>query len=195
MKKLIISAELISVLLFSACFQKSLNPFYSEETLINIPELEGEWIDNDHYRINIQSIEGNQQYRMTVQEADGKSTAEFSVHAFTLFETTFLDVLAVELKPEISNAYFAYNLLPTHNVFKLQIIASGAEIRLTPLRTDWTNAVVSSHQISIPFHAIHENEVLLTASTLELQQLLAYSLQEADAYDDEDPITWKTARP
>lgn len=188
MKKVITSAALMTLLLLSACFQKSLNPFYSEETLIQLPELEGTWIDNHQYRITIESVDGLH-YLMTAEEEEGQSKAELSVHVFKLFQTIFMDVYVEDIEPEPTNSYYAYNVIPTHNVFKMDNL-EGKWV-LKPLLSKWTENMISNGILKIGEVKTNQDERILTGSTEELQNLLAYSLQDPDAYDDGDPIIWR----
>jgi hypothetical protein len=188
MKKVIVSASFTALFLLSACFQKSLNPYYSEDTLIQIPELEGTWIDNHNYRITIKK-DDKFHYRMIAEEAEGSSKAELSVHVFKLFETIFMDTYMEDIEPEPTNNYYAFNMLPSHNVFKVDILED--EWVLKPLLSKWTDSVISNRILYIEAVKTNEGERILTGSTEELQNLLACSLQDKDAYEDEDPIIWR----
>ena len=187
MNRKIISAAFITLFLLSACYQKSLNPFYSEETLIQLPELEGVWVDNNQYRITIERVDGFR-YLMTAEEAEGPSKAELSVHVFQLFQTTFMDVCVKDIDPESTNSYYAYNVTPTHNVFKVEHLEG--EWVLKPLLSKWTEDMISNGILNIGSVKTNQDERILTGSTEELQNLLAYSLQDPEAYDDGDPIIW-----
>lgn len=189
MKRAILAVSALSLLMLSACFQKSISPFYSEDKLIFLSEIEGEWTDNNNYKITINKGK-DYAYEMTAVDDEGQSIASLSVHFFKIFGTTFMDLYPEDLNPDISNNYYSNNILPMHSVVRVSV--KDASIDLEPLSAEWVYNTVISGKYPISHRVLDGNDmVLLTGDTNEQQNFLAYSINYKDAYRESDTITWK----
>jgi len=183
----------VAVLLFNSCIIKSLQPFYTQDTLVKYDKLIGSWDDNKGGIWDITSFENEYEkekkqfinitdkddllykkyikgYYATYSRDDKK--AEFIVMPFKIGNQYFLDFMPFLFDDDTLNSLLAEHLQITHSVSKLDVEANGA-LALTWLNESKIEDLISKNEISIKHEKMGiEESPLLTASSEELTAFL-----------------------
>lgn len=148
--------------IIAGCPARSLSPLFSEkETLIH-PQLFGSWQDTESDEVMIFRKRQNFGYTVSLCEKDG-DTSVFHAVSGTLNGIWFLDTSP-------SNPRDDHHLLPIHLFHKLSV--RGDTMQFASLEADWLKKKIEKNELSIE-HALHENEIILTASTAKLQNFIS----------------------
>ena len=183
----------VAVLLFNSCIIKSLQPFYTEDTLVKYDKLIGSWDDNKGGTWDIKSFEEEHEnekkqfinitdkddllykkfikgYYASYTRDDKK--AEFIVMPFKIDNHYFIDFMPFMFDDDVLNPLLAEHLQITHSVSKLDIEANGA-FSLTWLNESKIEDLITKNMISIKHEKMGiEESPLLTASSEELTAFL-----------------------
>lgn len=172
----------------TGCFQKSLNPFYTQESLADMEGIVGIWSDEDGYRISL-TRKGLGEYEMIAVDPENGSLAKLDVHAFELSDDYYWDFYPDDIEPDIPNQYFAASLLAIHTASKISIVGNSLEI--LPLNMKWIADQHEKGELSVAANRMSSDEVVLTAPSEALQAFLKKIADSEDAYDVDDPMVWK----
>ncbi len=201
-------------LLLNSCIVKSLQPFYTSESLSFNKDLIGSWIDNEKGKWTVESIR-------TKIEEDRKKGIKLSKEDLALYETYkdgyfitlikkdkeagfiampfkinqhyFLDFIPIEIKDDEINSLAAEHLLKTHSVAKLDI-NSGEDVSFSWLSEERLKDLYDAQKIRLKHEKIgFEEDLLLTASSEELYAFLT-KYTEADLFKkyEEKEKKWKS---
>ncbi|MFC4635171.1 hypothetical protein ACFO3O_14765 [Dokdonia ponticola] len=203
---------LASVLLFSSCIVKSIQPFYTKGDLSYTEKLIGIWTDQKGGVWDVISMKEqfmkDQKENSNVSEDDKKAfeaykegyivkyvkkekEVVFIAMPFQLEGQYFLDFIPFEFDTESINHLAAEHLIKTHSVAKLDINAAQkisfswlTEERIKTLFND--NKLRLKHEIVGP-----EEALLLTASSQELSAFLKKYLTASieDKWKSSDALT------
>jgi len=196
--KLLIIAGLL-VFLASGCLIKSLHPFYTEKDLVFRKELPGNWLAQDSSLWNIsqrmrfdgflQPEKGDNAYNILM--TDEKGTGSFIAHLFRLDGSLYLDFYPDEV--QVSNSLASYHLIPAHTLAKVEV--SADEIVIRWYNEEWLLELFNQNKVRIPHERIPYDlddqnpdnyQVILTASTEELQKFLLKYGNDPNAMKTED---------
>lgn len=188
---------LAGVLLFSSCLVKSLNPFYTKETISFDTQFigtwkskgDGKWVvesikdkvlkENNVTRIEDLSKSDKEMYDrykgayFVTIKGDGQE-ANFLVMPFKVKDQLFLDFTPVVIESEL-NSLLQNHLAKTHSLVKFDVLQDGKvslkwfdEKRIKDLFKN--NKIKIKHEKIIGF--LFEEEILLTAKPKELQKFI-----------------------
>lgn len=189
MKTLNILLTSLIIILLPGCFVKSLHPFYKENEVIFKKELLGTWAGDDSTTWKIEQgkkftglfkpDQPDNSYLITY--SDNKGSALFKVRLFQLDSQLFLDFYPDEAGN--SNELMSLHLVPMHTVARVDQAGSRMVIRW--YNEEWLIGLFRQNKIRIAHEKIplesgrtddHDFQVILTASTEELQKfMLKYS--------------------
>ncbi|WP_299114210.1 hypothetical protein [uncultured Winogradskyella sp.] len=206
---------IIAFIFFSSCIVKSLQPFYTKDSLSFNEKLIGNWTDHKNGEWSIESIK-------TKFEEDKKEGLEISKEELTFLETYkegyyikylskekeagfiampfkinehyFLDFIPIEIEDEEINSLAAQHLLKTHSVTKLDI-NSNKNVTFSWLSEERIKDLFEDQRIRLKHEKIgFQEDLLLTASSDELYAFLT-QYTEADLFKkyDEKDRKWKSS--
>lgn len=172
------------VTFLTGCWQKSLEPFYTQKDLIANPSLIGTWTEADKKPEENPgtwtfSQAGEKRYSLTV--VDGETTAEFEGRLFKLGDSQFLDLYSRKR---------ALSEIPAHHLVRIAIQKDAIEMSL--LSMEWVNKWVSQHPKSISHTRVSDPEdpentekmeIVLTAPTAALQKFVLEHQKDEDFFD------------
>ena len=206
---------ILAVVLFSSCIVKSLQPFYTKDSLSFNPKLIGSWVDHkkgqwtvvamktkfdeDRDKTEIRSEEDllayenyKDGYFMTYVKK-GKE-ASFIAMPFKIENQYFLDFIPIEIQDEEINSLAAEHLLKTHSVSKLDI-NSDSEVALSWLSEERLNDLFNENKMRLKHEKIGlEETLLLTASSQELYAFLSkYTKTDLFNSSDKNEAKWKSS--
>jgi len=204
---------ILAVLLFSSCIVKSLQPFYTKDSLSFNEKLIGNWIDNKKGEWLVQSFtEGfnkdrKENEKLSKQDKQilnryskgyvatylkNEKEAQFIVMSFKVENQYFLDFIPIEYDENEINSLAASHLLKTHSVAKLDI-KSNNDISLSWLSEEPIIDLLEQHKIRVSHLKTEDmlETLLLTASSKELYSFLKkYKNSDIeDKWKDSDRLT------
>ena len=205
---------ILTILLFSSCIVKSLQPFYTKDSLSFNEKLLGSWTDNEKGQWIVESIKAKfeqdkkegvelseEDFRAFEAYKDGyylnyiknEKEAGFVAMPFKINEQYFLDFIPIEIEDDEINSLAAEHLLKTHSVTKLDI-NSDQSISFSWLSEERMKDIFDAQKIRLKHEKIgFEEDLLLTASSEELYLFLKKYMQSdiEDKWKKSDMLTLK----
>ena len=172
MKKIICIAILGLALFIMGCPARSLFPLFADEDLVFKSELIGTWVNQNNEAYSFHAAAG-QLYEVSMYDKDGTVTVVFA-RLGQLGKTLFLDSYPAAKVDD-------YYLLKSHIITRLEL--SGDTLKIASLEGDYLKAQMGSGKLKIA-HALQGDDVILTAATAELQQLVLSLEDIAAAFPD-----------
>lgn len=184
---------ILSVSIFSSCIVKSLQPFYTDESLSYNEKLLGNWMDHNKGEWTVESIkdkfEQDQKEGVKLSKEDLRAfetykkgyyirylqndkNAGFIAMPFKIDTQYFLDFIPIEFDESQINSLAAEHLLKTHSVAKLDL-NSDANLVLSWLTEERITDFFEEEKIRLKHQATgFDEDLLLTASSKELYKFL-----------------------
>ncbi len=157
------------------CPARSLFPLFAEKDLKPLPAGVKTWILEKRDTVTFQADKG-MTYRVTVRFAGGGS-GQYIAQVGKLGDAWFLDSYPAD--NDIDG-----HLIPSHIISRIRIQRDTAWI--ASLDSDWLEKMIHAGKLSIP-HVERDGEIILTASTEQLQELALRHADDPDAFQQ----TWK----
>jgi hypothetical protein len=162
-------------MLFVGCPARSIFPLFTDKELVFNPAFVGTWNSmNKKETYSFQKWD-EKMYRLVWSEENGDS-AVYRVRIGQIGEFLFLDSYPENKQPD-------YHVISTHVISKVWI--EGDTIRVASLEGDWLKKMTDNNEITIP-HIDRGDDVILTASTEELQQFIHRYGGESNAFPNQD---------
>jgi hypothetical protein len=157
---------LLAPLAVGACVQ-SVNPLYTEATLVSAPALVGTWVAGSGDVLVVTSRDSTT-FRLALLDQDGE-TSVWVGRVTSLGGRRWIDVEPAELPDQWSDAY-RDSFLPIHQFWALQrvdsvLVAAG-------LVYDSLKAVLDRDRAAVP-HTVVGGDLVLTAETPVLRRFIA----------------------
>lgn len=179
----------LSFILFNSCIVKSLNPFYTKETISFKKELVGNWTDQNNGKWKVIAFKDaeksdspteeekrlrekySESYYVEYEKKGTKSI--FFVTPFKIKNQYFLDFIPFDIENETSNSLVRNHMVTAHSLVKLDVLKNG-EIEIKWFDSDELKKLFQENRIKIKHEktGAMEDEVLLTASSKEIQKFL-----------------------
>lgn len=159
-------AVLLVPLAAGACVQ-SLNPLFTDDTLVAEPALLGTWI-GESGDVLVVTAQDTLTYRMTSVDQDGEASVWIG-QVTTLGGRRWLDVEPEPL-PQLWNEEYRESFLPLHQFWVLQRVDSV--LLVASLAYDSLKAVLDRDPAAVA-HALVHGDVVLTAETPALRAFVA----------------------
>ena len=187
--------SLLVVSIMSSCIF-TFHPLYSDDVLVDIPGLEGNFQDRQNFfgatfdsSVWTFEREGKGEYTLTIEE-DGK-TGKLNVHAVKLGGEYFLDFVVKEADADEIPDFVLWHLVPMHSFAK--VLIDKDQIELMYINAEWARENLEKHRIRID-HEVRKNDdetefILLTASTKDLQKFATKYARFNDAFEKPDILT------
>ena len=176
MKRLLKVAVAGFLLILTGCVP-SLHPLYTEGDLVFDAALLGVWTDAEATETWAFSSADDKGYKLVYTDESGKK-GEFEARLLRIEGKTFLDLTPV--RPALpQNDFYRANLIATHTF--VQVVQGAPNPRIAYLEPDWLKAFLDKNPSAIR-HEKLAGEILLTASTKELQKFLLTHLNTPGAF-------------
>lgn len=180
---LLVSAVVLFTL--AGCIVQSLNPYYTEAALCNIPGIAGEWMLLDEGKPQSGKPWSFGSDKVITYDTNGIS-ASVKVVYFRSGETFFLDTIA-DSPGEGTNRWWTMHLLPVHIVTKVEL--RGNRLTLTPIDYDWLEKALESGLVRLPhLRQKDEGTVLFTASPSEWMDFLEKYSHDGRVFSDKNAV-------
>lgn len=142
------------VLLLSGCLVQSLQPFYTDESKVKVPELKGEWKLVTDWGRDVSGTEikpwvlGEDQVT-TYNESN--ETAQIQMVYFKMGETLYCDSGAGDPgKTAKINEYWVWHFVSAHTLWKVEL--KEDVVRFLPMDLDWMKDAMQNGRILVPPH-------------------------------------------
>lgn len=166
----LIAAALTSL----GCVVPSLHPLFTERDLVFEPRIIGAWTDEDSdFWVFEKACQGG--YRLAI--SDTLEMSLFDAHLLELGSHRFLDLYP--RTEDSDDSFQAFHLLPVHTFYK--VILDGESLLLVPMDLGWLEKEIESGALQVA-HAWPEDELLLTAPTEDLQELVLLFADDPAAF-------------
>ncbi|MDC1504811.1 hypothetical protein N8475_06465 [Winogradskyella sp.] len=203
---------ILSLVLFSSCIVKSLQPFYTKDSLSFNKNLVGNWVDNKNGKWTVASIktkfeeDTKEGVTMSKEELElyetykkgyyitylkNEKEASFIAMPFKINDHFFIDFIPTEIDDNNINSLAAKHLIKTHSVAKIDI-NSSSNISFSWLSEERLTDLIDTNKIRLEHEKIgFEADLLLTATSKELYAFLKkyIKLEIEDKWKKADMLT------
>ncbi|MBC3847089.1 hypothetical protein H8K90_11905 [Winogradskyella echinorum] len=205
-------------ILLNSCIVKSLQPFYTKDSLSFDKNLLGNWIDNKKGEWTVESIkekfEQDKREGVTLSEEDKvayetyksgyyikylkkEKEASFIAMPFKINNQYFLDFIPIEIGDEEINSLAAEHLLKTHSVAKLDI---NKTVSLSWLDESKVKDIFNANKMRLKHENIGPEEALLLTATSEelyafLKKYMKANIENKWKKSDQLTLTKTNAKP
>lgn len=181
MKRIPFLLVLIFVLVQS-CVIMSLHPLYTDDTIVYLEGIEGKWSDDSAEEpTNYMEITRQQKgYELSVYGEEGDTT----IHEIVIVELGgkyFADFYKPVAKESLTNS-LAYHY-PTHNFARLKM--NGNKMEWYFFDGDYLKKLFEQRKIRIKHERV-DDDIILTASSEELQKFIQKYADDPEAFDGGD---------
>jgi len=165
-----------------ACGPVSLQPLYTDKSLIVEPALVGTWRGDDAtWKFTLGK---DLSYDLLVVE--GETTSPFTAHLVQLGPYHFLDLLPA--KPHMLSDFYTDHLIAAHTFYK--ITGEGNRLQLAALNEDWLKERIEQKGIAIDHQFATGGKLVLTASTADLQEFVSRYADDPKAFSKDPSGDW-----
>jgi hypothetical protein len=189
MKKL--CTALAYCMLLSGCVVGSLNPFYTEDLVVEQPQLEGSWYFTEDIESNDESPLVLSKGKMIIYDDKGQP-AESKITFFKIDDVLFADIFPQEgqLKEDLVK-----DGKPVHLISRVRII-SAERFSFNALDYDWLAVELEAGRIQLPFEKVNSdagNDIIFTATSEQWVEFLRKYKDDLQAFprDGEAPLERK----
>ena len=156
----------------------SWNALYTEKDIVFDRALVGVWNSPSAKETWEFTKAGEKPYQLQHTDKAGRK-AGFDVRLVQLKERRFLDLYLTKVEGDVNlNDWAGFSLAPTHLILKVEGIEPT--LKIATMNPDWIKRHVAQYPNAIAHRVVFNGDVVLTASTSELQKFV---LKHAD---DED---------
>ena len=161
----------------------SWNPFYTEKDLVFDPALVGTWRPveaKDSSQENWSFTKaGDKNYQLSQTDEEGRKAA-FEVRLFKLKDHRFLDLYLTKVEGDNLkvNAWASTSLVPAHLLLRVE--QTEPTLKLAAMNPDWMQTYLKQHPNAIAHRVVSDGNIVLAASTEELQKFILAHLNDKD---------------
>jgi len=152
MKKTVLLVLMLFIsFVLTGCLIQSLTPFYTEDSLIQLPRIYGSWrlIRDDSGDVSKADIPAWKFAGDRVTSFDGRGLeAKLQVKYFSIDDTVFMDLTAGDPYTSSISEIWAMHVAPVHTLVKVTI--EKDTLTLTPLNYDWFESALVLNIITLP---------------------------------------------
>ncbi|MCX7824485.1 MAG: hypothetical protein N2689_02895 [Verrucomicrobiae bacterium] len=158
----------------------SLHPLYTDKDLVFEPGLVGKWGEPDETDTWTFEKSGDKLYTLTTT-AKGVP-AKFEARLVRLGKHLFLDTYPEE--PDFENGLYKIHLIRVHYFWKVAL--KGDTLEIGPLNLGWLMRMIDEKKIAVRHETYGDDKpiILLTASTKDLQALIARYADDPEAFGE-----------
>ena len=190
----VVAACLASV----ACIEEtpSLRPLFA--TSIRVPEIEGHWVTSDGERVQFVKVEDGYElllpgWELRASHQKERATLRARVRFGRLSDQLLADFSAVspsrdtETSSGDTDGVSFLGLWPVH-VFA-RVSASEGRLEIARLDSEWFLKAIRSGQIQLRHEVLSDEDILVTASTAQLQAIFAEYAYHPDMFEEPEAFT------
>ena len=139
---------LFLTVILQSCLVKSLNPFYTQASVVKIQEFEGSWfILDDQGKARTQSPWIFSEGEILTFDEKGRG-GPFTYKVFKLGDEIFLDVIPSSNSRLDASEFWTMSIWPLHSLLKITI--ADDQLSLIPLNYRWFEEKKKLGELSLP---------------------------------------------
>ena len=213
MKRLVKNLVLLAfaLILFTGCYLKSVHPLVTEENAITLPGLEGRWEtedqrwtfiknpnsfpDLDFSGLNFEgtvsfsadegdTIDISDPFYLIILENLQSTDSDSSLFIGAVGEIAgynYLDLSLLDISLNAGDSFSQAHLFPVHTFSKIKV--ENSELSIEFFKDSWIEGLIENNRVRIKHEKV-DNDVLITASTKELQKFVEKYSDDENAFDD-----------
>ena len=169
----------LGVLVAGCITQPSLQPLFTEDDCVAVPEIGGTWLtqgDDDPTTLTLRPKAGGE-FEMTLAEKGETQRGAFAVRLGRIGGELYWDLTARPLDRD--EGLWGEHRLAVHSFARVRV--DGDQLELAFFDPRWVKHAVEAGRLDAS-HAQVDGDVLLTAPTPELQRLIAEHAWEEDFF-------------
>jgi hypothetical protein len=189
MRTTLLTVWVIGLVAVSGCV-RSLHPLYTEDDLVYKRELLGTWVEQDTAGTWSFTRAGEKRYLLTHRQKGYQSgfmhsetvpgdSAVFEVHLSQFGEFLFMDLYPEPL--ERRNDLCKVHWIPVHTISRIWL--ENDALKMSMLSAEWLDKMIDEDKLKIAHERI-EGEIILTAPTEVLQQLVISFANDPEAFPE-----------
>jgi len=204
MKKISILLGFTFLLIFLSSCLTTLHPIFTEKDLAYDPKLIGTWNierEGNKQRVTISNLAtensvellGNisnikeKGYLITYQRGDGEFPERYIAFLARIGKHLYFDYYPADKKEYLKiDEFFRAHLVKIHTSYRVEILNDGS-FELSQLDGSYVKSLIDQKKIRIS-HETGADDIVITASTSELQQYLIKYSEEPEAYESKKTI-------
>jgi len=205
MKKVsIILAFSFLVIFLSSCL-RTLHPIFTTKDIVYEPKLIGAWktdnqgtngfaiITNLSTDISIEipdkiSLIKQKGYLVTYQDEDGKTTEQYIAFLALIGKHLYFDYFPAEKKiDQVGDEFFKSHFVKMHTSYRVDVSKDGG-FELSQLDESYVTKLIEEKKIRINHEKDADDNIVITASTEELQQYIIKYGDDPSAYRSEKTV-------
>lgn len=160
--------------LFAGCPARSIHPLFTDQDALFNPSLIGTWGTDDETYTFEKLKEKN--YQLVIRSKKEYDSTAYVVWLGKIGSQWFLDSYPIVNSDE-------HHYLSVHVFTRMKL--ERDTLRLASLEADWISKMIDEKKMKIS-HVRRDNEIVLTASTKELQQWMGTIVDNSEAFPNED---------
>lgn len=160
----------------------SVHPLFTNKELIFRPELIGAWQDGDETMV----FRGIDSTHYSILDINKTDTTRLIGRLGKLGGHYFLDMTIDPDEKKVNDLLGAY-IFPVHIFFKVSLGDNQLNMDAFAFSSDWLEKLIQEKRIRIK-HEVENKQVLLTASTEELQKFVIKYADEPKAFEDNPSV-------
>jgi len=197
-RKTAVFAAVVACLSSVACFEEtpSLRPLFSSS--IRVPEIEGHWVTSDGERVQFVKVEDGYElllsgWELRAPHQKERATLRAHVRLGHLSDQLLADFSAVspsgdaETSSGNTDGVSFFGLWPVH-VFARVSVSQG-RLEIARLDSEWFMKAIRSGQIQLRHEVLSDEDVVITASTAQLQGIFAEYAYHPDMFEMPEALT------
>lgn len=167
------TACVVLAALLSGCIVQSIQPFYTEDLVVELPSIRGKW--------RLATIEGKAAEKQErpweftkdqIETYDGEVSSRVSVTYFKVMDAVLADITVAPLRSdEGPNVWWTIHVMPVHSLWRVEL--SGNSLMLTPLNYAWIRSLLAKKK-PVLAHAESDDKDLRTLLTGPSKELVAF---------------------
>ncbi|TMI96327.1 MAG: hypothetical protein E6H08_04720 [Bacteroidetes bacterium] len=205
MKKVSIVLGFTFLLIFLSSCLTTLHPIFTEKDLAYDPKLIGTWNierEGNKEKVTISNLAtensvelpGNisdikeKGYLISYQHEHSENPERYIAFLARIGKYLYFDYYpAYKKEDQKIDEFFEAHLVKMHTSYRVEILNDGS-FELSQLDGSYVNSLIDQKKIRISHEAGADDNIVITASTFELQQYLIKYSDEPEAYDSKKTI-------
>ena len=205
MKKVSIILGFTFLLIFLSSCLNTLHPIFTEKDLAYDPKLIGTWntekqgtkgrvVISNLATENSVELPGNlsdikeKGYLISYQHEDSRNPERYIAFLARIGKYLYFDYYpAYKKEDQKIDEFFEAHFIKMHTSYRVEILNDGS-FELSQLDGSYVKSLIDQKKIRISHEASADDDIVITASTSELQQYLIKYSDEPEAYDSKKTI-------
>lgn len=183
MRKTAFIVAVCGLMVMCGCIPLSLVPFYTEKDLVSRPGLVGTWNQGDpDEKFTIAQADSNR-YMLTCIDKYGEN--RFVCRLFEMGGTLFMDLYPIDFDGAM-NGLLQMHLIPGHSLLRVDQVEPT--LKTASLSLSWLDKLLKANPKALA-HVTTGDQVVITASTEEVQAFVRKHLNDEGAFDEPSEMT------